>query len=378
MSFQPKNNTSKNTNVHNTPFGRYNNTWEEVFDTRRHIGLFLPNAVKLIYGSNEDSFSSSQLADYIRKNQLTLNWSIIPGIDATHHCFVNGPWDSPFQQVTKGCGGPTMDVPLNETKGSFQRFIMNSVGYNASDSLEINFLNYKADMQLLYGYQKRYWAKHCILRIRLPSFYQLTGQQPDDAWSLQLRNQTSPVPTHCPDFVPIVPQTIASARDEASPSPKRTDDNNPTADERSSGDSPQFFNVIRATKTSLFVKLANNEHMPEIHEVSKHHKPLYLTYDPVSNEYGYWIGRSSYLANKYANNFTPISNKNSTGDSTPRFVTIRESKHSLFVKLSNNEHMPATLEVSRYHKPLYLTYDPVSKIHGYWIGRNSYLAYKHT
>ena len=293
MSFQTVNTIASRTNQPNTPFGRYNNTYEEVFgDVRWQVGPFFTTAVSRIYGANQNAFSSKQLADYIRDNQLTVNWSVIPGIDAIHHCFLNGPWNSPHHQLV--CDGPTLDVPLNQTSDSFQRFVMSSLGYDISDSSEVNFLNYKADMQLLHGYQKRQWAKYCIIRIRLPSFYQLTGRHPDDAWSLQLSNQASPPSTHCPDFVPIV-----SRRAEASHSPECTNNTNIASDERSSGDAPPRFEAIRETRKSLFVKLANNESMPETLEISYYHRPLYLKFDPVSDQYGYWIGRNSYLANNH-------------------------------------------------------------------------------
>jgi len=289
MSFQANNinlNTiPSQTNEPKTLFGRYNNTWEEVFDIRWHVSQFMTTAVKRIYGAGENSCSSNQLADYIRDNQLTVFWSVVPGIDATHHCFVNGPWNSPSHQHV--CNGPTIDVPLNHTNDSFQRFVLSSLGYNSSDSLETNCLNYKADMQLLHGYRKQQWARYCILRIRLPSLYQLTGQNDDNAWSVPSSTSSS----HRPDFVPILPR-----RQQASPSPQPNTNQEAASGNDSNASLPQF-TVLRKKPNSLFVTLNTHEPLPEVYECpALYHRPLYLKYDPISNAHGYWIGRHSFIA----------------------------------------------------------------------------------
>lgn len=251
-------------------FVHYNNTWEEVFVVRWPVSLFNTIAVKRIFGADEDSFSSIVLADYIREKQLKVNWSIIPGIDATHHCFVRGSWNSASHQLV--CSGPTIDVPLNQTTDSFQRFILSSLGYNSSDSLELNFLNYKADMQLLHGHKKRQWAKYYIIRIRLPSFYQLTGRYPTNE------------PCHKPCR-------------QISPFPDRANELNLSSDECSKEHLAPRFVAIRAKEHSLLVKLTGNCPLPKCLITKEYHRPLYLKWDPVSNECGYWIGRNSELAN---------------------------------------------------------------------------------
>lgn len=277
-----RNANSRNANNRNdqpsAPFGRYNNTWDEVFDIHSQYSSFIKTALKAIYGTNVDSSSSTQFEqfrDYVLEHDLTLYWSMGPGVDATHHSFVNGPWNSPSHLLV--CSGPTIDIPLNKTKDSFLRLVMESVGYITSNSMLDNFLFYKADMQHLHGYKKSWWAPNCILRVILPSYQQLTGTNGQLRAIEQARAQTSPSPQ---------PEPSTQSRHSIQSHP---------CDQRR-------FTLIRRTDKSLFVRLNTYSHteQPEVFEApALYHRPLFLKYDTVTNKYGYWIGCDSVIANKH-------------------------------------------------------------------------------
>jgi len=265
MSFQTQNNTNSNESYN--IFGRYNNTWDEVFNIDSYSSLFVTSAVSKIYGSIPITDSSyKNFINYVLDNKLTLNWSVVPGIDSQHHCFVNGPWNTHTNQLV--CNGPSIDINLNHTKSSFQLFVMNSIGYNSTESADINYLNYKADIQLLHGYRSRRWAKYCILRIRLPSYYQLIG------------NLTT------------------QHRDQISPSPERTTKRvNESSEEQN--EILHKFTLIRSTPSSMFVRLNTSDMNDLVYECpSLYHRPLYLKYDSESKQYGYWIGLNNPIADR--------------------------------------------------------------------------------
>lgn len=282
MSFQTQSNSSftgvSNTNQPQGPFGRYNNTWEEVFNINSPFSSFVTLCVDTIYGNEADCMSTQEFCDFVKKHELTVNWSVQKGIDNSHHCFVHGPWNTPLQQQT--CKGPILDVPLNQCSTEFLQMVLSSIGYSISDSFTMAFLNYKADMQLLHGFQKRRWARYCIIRIRLPSFEQLTGRRSQVFNPIaQRRAQTSPSPQ------PVTNQKV--------PFDARTT----TLTTKQDNNLPQF-TVLREKPNSLFVKLNTHDTMPEVYECSAiYHRPLYLKFDSISNEFGYWIGRDSYIAN---------------------------------------------------------------------------------
>jgi hypothetical protein len=269
-----------NSNQPSAPFGHYNNTWDEVFDIRSQFSSFIVTALKAIYGTSADSSSRTQFKqfkNYVLEHDLTLYWSMAPGVDATHYSFVNGPFNSHSHLLV--CSGPAIDIPLNHTKDSFLRLVMESVGYISSNSMQDNFLCYKADMQHLHGYQKSRWARNCILRVILPSHRQLTGTRPQLMTNEQPRAQTSASPQ------PVTSQKVAFDA-QTTTSPTEQDDNLPQ------------FTVLREKTNSLFVKLNTHDSMPEVYDCSAiYHRPLYLKFDPISNEFGYWIGRDSFIAN---------------------------------------------------------------------------------